>query len=86
MASAAAGSVRLIEDAGGGTGRQRPWRVAAEARTWGRDNTNADLNVVGDEVSEILLDREVAALREWRRFGSGGGGGVTTIRVGERPR
>jgi DNA-binding transcriptional ArsR family regulator len=58
----------FVEEAGGGTGRQRPWRVVAEAHGWGEDDSDAELNVIGDGVADLLLDREVAALREWLRW------------------
>jgi DNA-binding transcriptional ArsR family regulator len=56
-----------VEEAGGGTGRRRPWRLVPEVRTWGHDDTDAELNVVGDAVADMILDREVAALRDWER-------------------
>ena len=55
----------FVEEAGGGRGRKRPWRLVARVSEWGRDDSHGELNVVGDAVARMLLDREVVALREW---------------------
>jgi DNA-binding transcriptional ArsR family regulator len=57
----------FVEEAGGGTGRERPWRLVPEVRTWGRSDDDAQLNIAGDAAADMILDREVAALREWER-------------------
>jgi DNA-binding transcriptional ArsR family regulator len=56
----------FVEETGGGVGRQRPWRLVAEVRTWDRDGTEGpELARAGDATMDVLLDGEVAALREW---------------------
>jgi DNA-binding transcriptional ArsR family regulator len=55
-----------VEEAGGGRGRQRPWRVVPTVRRWGKSDAAAELDVVGDVVTDLLLEREVAAVREWQ--------------------
>lgn len=57
----------FVEEAGGGVGRERPWRPVPGVRTWGRDDGDAQLNIAGDAAADLILDREVAALREWER-------------------
>jgi DNA-binding transcriptional ArsR family regulator len=56
----------FVEETGGGVGRQRPWRLVSEVRTWDRDATEQpELARAGDAAVDVLLDAEVAALREW---------------------
>jgi DNA-binding transcriptional ArsR family regulator len=57
----------FVEEAGGGVGRQRPWRIRPVVRTWGRSDHDPELNLAGDAASDMILDREVAALRAWER-------------------
>src|SRR5215469_2376054 len=57
----------FVEEAGGGVGRQRPWQVVPVVRTWGRSDHDAELNFAGDAAADMILDREVAALRAWER-------------------
>lgn len=57
----------FVEEAGGGVGRQRPWRVVPTVRTWGRSDDDPELNFAGDAAADVILDREVAALRSWQR-------------------
>lgn len=57
----------FIEEAGGGTGRQRPWRVVAASRTVGgvgEDET--ELAYASDVMTEVTLGRELEAFRAWR--------------------
>jgi DNA-binding transcriptional ArsR family regulator len=56
----------FVEETGGGVGRQRPWRLVPEVRSWDRDGTaEPDLARAGDAAMGVLLDGEVAALRDW---------------------
>jgi DNA-binding transcriptional ArsR family regulator len=57
----------FIEETGGGTGRQRPWRLVPGGTTWAdRDEPDdRELARAGDATTEVLLDREYAALRHW---------------------
>lgn len=57
-----------VEEAGGGAGRQRPWRVVVQSNTWGRDDDNdTELAVAGDIAAEMVFNREFDALREWQQ-------------------
>lgn len=60
-----------VEEAGGGTGRQRPWRIVLEGRRWSHGEEEPELARAGDAVTDVLLDMELRALREWlsRRHG-----------------
>jgi DNA-binding transcriptional ArsR family regulator len=56
----------FVEEAGGGTGRRRPWRIGVLSNTWGPgDETNPELAIAGDAASELVLSQEVEALRAW---------------------
>ncbi len=55
-----------IEAAPGGTGRQRPWRIVVETRSWGAGDLDSELVRAGDAAAAILMEHEVAALREYR--------------------
>jgi DNA-binding transcriptional ArsR family regulator len=57
----------FIEETGGGAGRQRPWRIVPGGTTWAdRDEPDdRELARAGDATTEVLLDREYAALRRW---------------------
>ena len=57
-----------IEEAPGGTGRQRPWRVVVEVRSWNRPTDDAELAQAGDVAATILMDHEYQALRAYRAW------------------
>lgn len=58
----------LIEEAPGGTGRQRPWRLVAQ-QIDGSDSAErtdpSEWARAGDLLGEVMLGQEAAALREW---------------------
>ncbi|NUT35667.1 MAG: helix-turn-helix domain-containing protein [Hamadaea sp.] len=54
-----------VDDAEGGTGRQRPWKYVPVGNRWGSPDDSPELAAAGDAVAEIMLDREVAQLRAW---------------------
>jgi DNA-binding transcriptional ArsR family regulator len=55
-----------VEEAGGGTGRQRPWQIAAVGHYWDSSSPDADLAVAGRAASDAMLARETEALRAYR--------------------
>jgi DNA-binding transcriptional ArsR family regulator len=57
----------FIEETGGGAGRQRPWRIVPGGNTWADPDEPDDRELAraGDATTEVLLDREYAALRRW---------------------
>jgi len=58
----------FVEEAGGGSGRQRPWRIVAESNTWGKDDdADAELATAGDAAAELMVSQEVQALLGWFR-------------------
>ncbi|MPZ27777.1 MAG: helix-turn-helix domain-containing protein [Micromonosporaceae bacterium] len=57
----------FIEEAGGGTGRQRPWKVVVQSNTFGwPEAAESELAYASDAVTEVVLERELAAYRAWR--------------------
>lgn len=56
----------FIEEAEGGTGRQRPWRlVVRSTRIPVAGDDEPDFAQASDALIDVLLDRELAALRAW---------------------
>jgi DNA-binding transcriptional ArsR family regulator len=57
-----------IDEAPGGTGRQRPWQVVLEVRSWGTPTDDPELAQAGDAADTILMDHEYQALRAYRAW------------------
>lgn len=57
-----------IEEAPGGTGRQRPWRVVIEVHSWSSTTGDPELAHAGDAAAAILMDHEYQALRAYRAW------------------
>jgi DNA-binding transcriptional ArsR family regulator len=55
----------FIEEAGGGPGRQRPWRVVVQAHNWGDADEDPEFAAAGDAAAEVLVANEYAAMRRW---------------------
>jgi DNA-binding transcriptional ArsR family regulator len=55
----------FVEEAGGGEGRRRPWRVVLRSNSWGHRDDSAELMAAGDAATGMLMEQEVAALRDW---------------------
>jgi len=53
-----------VEEAGGGSGRQRPWRLVVESKSVG-EYDSPEAAVAGDAAAEMLVDREYQAMRSW---------------------
>ncbi|MFC9690787.1 winged helix-turn-helix domain-containing protein [Kribbella sp. NPDC056951] len=57
----------FVEEAPGGTGRQRPWQVTHIGMTWGDEADSpqgADIQLAGQALTEVLVAREVDRLME----------------------
>jgi len=54
----------FIEEAPGGTGRQRPWRRVQGPRQWGPD-ADTEATIAADAASAAMIDHEIALLRDW---------------------
>jgi predicted ArsR family transcriptional regulator len=56
----------LVEEAGGGTGRQRPWRLKTLAVTLNiEDASQSATAVAGHELLAMLHEQAIARLRNW---------------------
>jgi DNA-binding transcriptional ArsR family regulator len=60
----------FVEEAGGGSGRQRPWQVVIQSNEWRQSPDDADLAAAGDAAATVMLSRELAALEAWRAAAS----------------
>ena len=59
----------FVEEAPGGTGRQRPWRAVTRGMRWNDVDDSPELHRAGDALSQVLVEREVARLAESRARG-----------------
>ncbi len=58
----------FVEEAGGGTGRARPWRAASRGLSWNEQDTSESAQLAGEALTAMLVDREVARYAEARRW------------------
>ena len=49
----------LIEEAAGGTGRQRPWQMRQVGLSWGAEGAGPEERRAGDALSRVMLERWV---------------------------
>jgi predicted ArsR family transcriptional regulator len=56
----------FVEEAEGGTGRQRPWQVVSQGMRWGEVDDSAELAQAGAALSQLMVEREVARLARSR--------------------
>jgi DNA-binding transcriptional ArsR family regulator len=56
----------FLEEAGGGTGRQRPWRRTSLGHTWrGGPAAPAETRAAADVLSKLVRDRNLAMLEDY---------------------
>ncbi|SRR6266545_3410428 len=55
----------LVEEAGGGHGRERPWRATAEATTWPKVASSPELEVAAERFMTFLAERYFESLTRW---------------------
>ncbi|MFC7480188.1 winged helix-turn-helix domain-containing protein [Luedemannella flava] len=55
-----------VEETGEGRGRNRPWRIVVRSTVYGHSDDSPDAARIGDELSQLRLDRELATLRAWQ--------------------
>jgi DNA-binding transcriptional ArsR family regulator len=55
----------FVEEAGGGHGRQRPWRVAHLGTSIGSFD-DPDTTTAADALTDMWLERQLARLQQWR--------------------
>ncbi|MFZ0040002.1 MAG: helix-turn-helix domain-containing protein [Solirubrobacteraceae bacterium] len=54
-----------VEEAGGGTGRSRPWRIASVSNRFKTATDDPETNAAGEAVEAIFADRATSRLSEW---------------------
>lgn len=57
----------FIEEAGGGTGRQRPWQMIAQSNTFADPGADRETAAAVQATIDLWLNREVEALKAWQR-------------------
>jgi DNA-binding transcriptional ArsR family regulator len=73
----------FVEEAGGGKGRNRPWRVPGIGLTWNDPDAGPEVRRAAEALSEVTMGRALDRLyeanrreaeepREWRDAGGGG--------------
>jgi predicted ArsR family transcriptional regulator len=55
----------LVEEAGGGRGRQRPWRATAIATEWSSGGADEEMQVAGEMLSRVVVERWFESAVEW---------------------
>src|SRR4051794_32101928 len=58
----------FVEEAGGGTGRNRPWRAVSHTLFWGDSGETGEVAAAGDHLSSMIYEQEFAALRDWHAW------------------
>lgn len=58
----------FVEEAGGGKGRNRPWRPVARALSWGDSDESGDVAAASDDLSAQYVEQEFAGLRAWQAW------------------
>ena len=58
----------FVEEAGGGTGRERPWQAASRGLSWREQDASESAQLAGEALTAVLVDREVARYAEARRW------------------
>jgi predicted ArsR family transcriptional regulator len=56
----------FIEEAPGGVGRERPWRLTALSRSWTEFEGDPAATAAARELTDVLLARELELYRAWR--------------------
>jgi len=55
----------FVEEAGGGTGRQRPWQIVVRRNVWDGGGQDAEAALAGDAAADVLFAREYEEIRAW---------------------
>lgn len=54
-----------VTEAGGGSGRQRPWKVVLQSNRWDAGGDDRELAAAGEATAEVLFAREFDLMRRW---------------------
>jgi DNA-binding transcriptional ArsR family regulator len=58
----------FVEEAGGGKGRNRPWRPVASPLSWGDSEESGEVAAASDSLSAQYVEQEFAGLRDWQAW------------------
>jgi DNA-binding transcriptional ArsR family regulator len=61
----------LVEEAGGGRGRERPWRATAITTEWAAGGGDAEADAAGTLLSRVVVERHFQAALDWLERRSG---------------
>jgi DNA-binding transcriptional ArsR family regulator len=56
----------FVEEAGGGTGRERPWQVVVQNNSFGTEGVDPETMAASRATIRLWFDREVEALLAWQ--------------------
>jgi DNA-binding transcriptional ArsR family regulator len=55
----------LVEEAGGGRGRERPWRATAISTEWAARGSDDETDAAGTALTRLVVERHFQAALEW---------------------
>ncbi len=55
----------LVEEAGGGRGRRRPWRATARSTSWRPDPDDPEQAAAAELLSAVIAERYLEQMRSW---------------------
>lgn len=55
----------FVEEAGGGRGRSRPWRIVNASRSFESGMTDPEMATAGEALERTFIERTYGQLREW---------------------
>jgi DNA-binding transcriptional ArsR family regulator len=55
----------FVEEAGGGKGRQRPWKIVMQGHEWDEADPDPEVRLAGRALSRVFLARQDEVLHEW---------------------
>ena len=55
----------LVEEAGGGTGRERPWKATTQFTAWPEVDETPDLDAARDQLTAVIANRYFEFLLSW---------------------
>lgn len=55
----------FIEEAGGGRGRQKPWRATTQAMSWADDPDTPELRTASEQLNRVLVEKYFSWIARW---------------------
>lgn len=55
----------LVEEAGGGRGRERPWRATAATTEWAARGSDDEADAAGSALTRLIVERHFQSALEW---------------------